>query len=276
MTAWLELADDLGEPLRLKRPPGRVVSLVPSVTETVFALGAGERLVAATRYCVVPRRGVSGLVKVGGTKNPDIAAILRLAPDLVLANAEENRAQDVQALRAGAVPVFVTYPRTIQGAAEMVAGLGRILGCVEAASRLAEQILEQRARRATQAASRPRPWPRLFVPIWKNPWMSFNRDSYAHDLLAVLGFENIYADFPRRYPATTLEEAFDLGFDAVLLPDEPYRFDQADAEELRGLMKRKARREVRLISGRDLHWYGRHTLDGLGRLAEQVKILRRA
>src|SRR5260370_40342176 len=113
--AWLRTADDLGFRVELERRPERVVSLVPSWTETLFALGRAEALVGVTRYCVAPE-AAAAVAKIGGTKNPDLRAIIALAPDLVIAHAEENRREDVEHLRAAGLQGFTTYPRKISAA----------------------------------------------------------------------------------------------------------------------------------------------------------------
>src|SRR6516225_5241643 len=117
--AWMRTADDLGFRLELAHPPQRIVSLVPSWTETLFALGLGHAVVGVTRYCVEPA-ATSTLPKIGGTKNPDIKAIVELSPDLVIANAEENRREDIEEIRAARVQVFTTYPRKISSAVESI------------------------------------------------------------------------------------------------------------------------------------------------------------
>ena len=103
-----------------ERPPARIVSLVPSLTETLFALGFNSEVVGITKFCVEPAEAVASITKVGGTKNPDIRAILKLEPELVIANAEENRREDIERIRAGGIPVFTTYPRTVPGAVESI------------------------------------------------------------------------------------------------------------------------------------------------------------
>ncbi len=97
-------------------PPLTVVSLVPSVTESLFELGLGDRLIAVTDYCVYPEAEVARLPHIGGTKNPDVARIIAMKPELVIVNQEENRLEDAEALRAAGIPVWVTFPRTVREA----------------------------------------------------------------------------------------------------------------------------------------------------------------
>jgi ABC-type Fe3+-hydroxamate transport system substrate-binding protein len=219
----------------------RVVSLVPSLTEAV-AVTAPGLLVGATNWCTHP----AGLdvTRIGGTKNPDVAAITALRPDLVVANEEENRAADLDALRAAGLDVLVTEVRSLDQAfteldrvlrACRVPGRPRWLDEAEAAW---VEVPDGGARRTA------------IVPVWRRPWMVLGRDTFAGDLLARLGVVNAYADHPERYPRVPLDELRSRGADIVVLPDEPYRFTADDGPEaFDGL-------PAALVDGRYLTWYG--------------------
>jgi ABC-type Fe3+-hydroxamate transport system substrate-binding protein len=273
--AWMRTADDLGFRLELAHPPQRIVSLVPSWTETLFALGLGHAVVGVTRYCVEPA-ATSTLPKIGGTKNPDIKAIVELSPDLVIANAEENRREDIEEIRAARVQVFTTYPRKISSAVESIIKLGSVLGCESAGRAMAREIVLAVSEIETQVGVWAKLRFRVFCPIWKNPWMAFNADTYAHDVLRMLGFNNIFAAAGERYPRTTLEEALAQRPDFVMLPNEPYEFGPKDVEELRPLLPPALSRRLVLINGRDLHWYGAHMVAGLKSLAALLGRVRAA
>src|SRR5688572_1971180 len=131
------MRDALGRDVQLPAPPQRIVSLVPSETETLFAFGLGARVVGATEYCVHPAAGLAGVPRVGGTKNPDLAAIRALAPDLVLANQEENRPDDVAALAAAGLAVYVSFPCTV---AETLAHLRVLLALTAAPPAAADHV----------------------------------------------------------------------------------------------------------------------------------------
>jgi ABC-type Fe3+-hydroxamate transport system substrate-binding protein len=263
------LTDDLGFRVALDRPPSRIVSLVPSWTETLFVMGiTPSELVGVTKFCVEPAERVGPIAKVGGTKNPDLRAIVSLAPDLVIANAEENRREDIERLREQHIPVFVTYPKTIAAAVETILGLGRALFRESQANSLAREIV----RTVSGIEASLGVWSsklrlRAFCPIWKKPWMAFNADTYAHDVLRMLGFNNVFANAGERYPRTTLDEALSRRPDVFLLPDEPYEFKLSDVEELKAAIPPAMSRRVLIISGRDLHWYGLHMVKGLPRLS---------
>ncbi|MFC8919783.1 helical backbone metal receptor [Streptomyces sp. NPDC047821] len=218
----------------------RVVSLVPSLTEAV-AVTAPGLLVGATNWCTHP----AGLdvTRIGGTKNPDVPAIVALRPDLVIANEEENRAPDLAALRAAGLDVLVTDIRNLDQA---LAELDRVLRACGVSAR--PPWLE--AARAAWAAVTPDPYRRAVVPIWRRPWMVLGRDTFAGDLLARLGVGNAYAGHAERYPRVPLEELRACGADLVVLPDEPYRFTADDGPEaFDGL-------PAALVDGRYLTWYG--------------------
>ena len=272
----VQVIDDLGFKVDLESPPARIVSLVPSWTETLFALGLGERVVGVTKFCVAPAERVESLRKVGGTKNPDLRTIATLAPDLVIANAEENRREDVERMRSQRFPVLVTYPRTVPAAVESLLKIGRLAGREAEAGAMAREI----TRTVSEVEADVGVWAKLrlraFCPIWKKPWMAFNADTYAHDVLRMMGFNNVYAAAGERYPATTLDEAIELRPDVVLLPDEPYEFSDKDVEELRTVLPPGLARRVLMISGRDLHWYGVHMVSGLKSLARRLARVRAA
>ncbi|HUY19741.1 MAG TPA: helical backbone metal receptor [Candidatus Binataceae bacterium] len=274
MGAGVQVLDDLGLRVELAAPPARVVSLVPSWTETLFALGVGPRVAGVTRFCVAPASEVAPLAKVGGTKNPDLGAIMRLSPDLVIANAEENRREDIDRLREHGIPVFVTYPRTVPGVVESVLRLGSVLGAEHAAAALTREIVMAVSEIEAGLGVWMKLRLRVFCPVWKNPWMTFNADTYAHDVLRMLGFRNIFAAAGERYPRVTLQQALEERPDVVLLPDEPYVFTDDDLREMKEALPAALGRRVLLINGRDLHWYGAHMVRGLRALNQLLARVR--
>lgn len=230
-----EARDDLGHPVAVPRPVRRIVSLVPSLTESVAFSGL---LVGATDWCVEPPS--LDVARVGGTKNPRVGDVVALAPDVVLANFEENREADVSALRSAGLAVWVTAPRTVP---EALTSLGRMLAVCGVGS----PAWYAEACRAWPAGPVPPPVLRAVVPIWRKPWMALGSGTFAGDLLARLGVANVLADSPDRYPKFTPEDLPD--YDVVVLPDEPYAFAPEHAAAFPG--KRAA-----FVSGRHLTWYG--------------------
>ncbi|MBS4752946.1 ABC transporter substrate-binding protein [Nocardioides sp. zg-ZUI104] len=232
--------DDLGDPLDLARPATRIVSLVPSITEAL-ATDVPERLVGATQWCTHPAD--LDVPRVRGTKNPDLDAVRALAPDVVVANKEENRELDVRRLREAGVPVWVTDIETVGGALDSLERFyATVLGL--------EPTEWLRTARACWGMPMPPGRGRVAVPIWRDPWMVVGPRTYTGDLLRLLGWQNAYDSGEDRYPRVPLDEIDRDDLDLVLLPDEPYVFTAEDGPE--------AFRKVptRLVSGRLLTWYG--------------------
>jgi ABC-type Fe3+-hydroxamate transport system substrate-binding protein len=232
------MRDDLGADVPLTAPATRVVSLVPSLTEALAA-SAGDRLVGATDWCTHPAD--LDVARVRGTKNPDLAAIRALSPDLVVANQEENRELDVRRLREAGVAVWVTRIETVE---ESLASMSRLF---TTALDLPDPPWLVRARELWAT-----PFPRrltVAVPIWRDPWMVVGSGTYTDDLLTRAGLANVLADRAGRYPSVGVEEIDRAGADVVLLPDEPYVFTADDGPEA-------FTTPTRLVSGRLLTWYG--------------------
>jgi ABC-type Fe3+-hydroxamate transport system substrate-binding protein len=218
----------------------RVVSLVPSLTEAV-AVSAPGILVGATDYCTHP----AGLdvARVGGSKYPSVARVLDLRPDLVLANVEENRREDVEALRAAGVRVHVTFPRTVPEALETLRDLFPVLGIGAPPEWLG-------AAEAAWAGPVPAYRVTAVVPVWRRPWIVLGSDTFAGDVLRRLGVSNVYAGDAERYPRPPLEDILARRPELVVLPDEPYTFSDVDGPEaFPGVPSA-------LVSGRHLTWYG--------------------
>ncbi|SNR81276.1 helical backbone metal receptor [Blastococcus mobilis] len=249
------LPDDLGTPVALDRPPRRIVSLVPSLTEAL-ALTVPGRLVGATDWCTHPAD--LDVPRVRGTKNPDRAAIAALAPELVVANQEENRRLDVERLRAAGIPVWVTV---IESLDQALRSMRRLLTEVLA--------VEEPAWLTAAAREWARPAPKrtaqVVVPVWRDPWMVVGSRTFTGDLLARLGLRNVYGASVERYPRVELADLHRAGAELVVLPDEPYVFSPHDGPE--------AFPGVRtvLVSGRDITWYGPSLATARERLLRQIE-----
>jgi ABC-type Fe3+-hydroxamate transport system substrate-binding protein len=234
----------------------RVVSLVPSITEALASVRP-ESVVGATDWCTHPADLASyGVTRVRGTKNPDLAAIRALEPDVVIANKEENRELDVRRLREAGVRVHVTDIETVPQA---VAAYDELFDDVLGWDRPAwlEEVRDR------WCGPPPPVTARVAIPIWRDPWMVVGGATFTGDLARRLGWENVFADTDRgRYPHVELSEIDGAGADLVLLPDEPYVFTADDGPEA------FTRTPTRLVSGRLLTWYGPSLLDAAG-LAEE-------
>jgi ABC-type Fe3+-hydroxamate transport system substrate-binding protein len=234
------LRDDLGHAVRLAGPARRVVSLVPSLTEAIAA-SVPDRLVGATDWCTHPAD--LDVPRVRGTKNPDLPAIAALAPDLVVANQEENRRLDVERLRAAGTAVWVTV---IESVPQSLSSMTRLF--VEPLGVAVPEWLV--AARREWARPVPDTHRSVVVPVWRDPWMVVGSRTFTGDLLARLGFDNVFGDHAERYPHVSLSEMAAADPDLVLLPDEPYAFGRDDGPEAF-----PDGRSV-LLPGRMLTWYG--------------------
>ncbi|HKQ63804.1 MAG TPA: cobalamin-binding protein [Methylomirabilota bacterium] len=255
--------DSSGVAVELERPPRRIVSLVPSLTETLCALGLADALVGITVYCVEPREVVAGKTRIGGEKNPDLEKIRRLEPDLVIANVEENLREHVEALRAWSIPVWVTYPRTVADGIELITELGAVTGTELRAAEIVGEI-QPLYERVRSAASR-RPAVPVFYPIWRAPYMTINRDTYIHDMLSVCGARNVFADRADRYPTVSLDDMAAARPAVILLPDEPFRFRRAHLADFAGYTEVPAVRDgrIHLVDGKPFSWHGPRIAEAL-------------
>lgn len=243
-------------------PARRIVSLVPSTTELLCALGLADAVVGVTVYCIEPRDVVRTKTRVGGEKDPDLDAIRALAPDLVIANIEENVREHIEALRAAGLRVWLTYPRSVAESLTMIRELGEVTGAVDAARALLADLEPLYAEvRARLAGRRATP---VFYPIWREPWMTIGGDTYIHDLLATCGGANVFGD-RERYPAITLDDVAARSPEVVLLPDEPFRFRRAHLRDFEPFPGMPAVRDGRLhlVDGKRFSWHGPRLAEAL-------------
>ncbi len=280
--------------IHFNHPPRRVVSLVPSLTESLFDLGLGESVVGITDYCVAPAKALEGIPRIGGPKNPRLTDILSLKPELVLANQEENTRQVVEALEAVGVRVWVTFPKTVRQALDVLWTLVGIYGSRPAALRL--ETIEITVDWAEAALEERQPV-RFFCPIWEEQslegqrwWMTFNGDTYANDMLRLAGGENVFANRQRRYPLAAdlgqeaaldngerdtrypriaLEEIRAADPQVIVLPSEPFSFDESRRQVLCDLLsgtQAVTRGQVYLVDGSLITWHGTRLGRAIGEL----------
>ena len=245
----------------------RVVSLCPSITETIVAIGGLKLLAGVTRYCTRPKGMLWGVPRVGGTKSPDVARILDLTPDLVFANAEENRREDIEALRAEGIEVDVTLPKTVAEVPGAIRRWGLLLGTSEEAEVLAgrvEAAWKELEARKPAAAFRYAYW------IWKDPWMTVSDDTYVADLIRLAGGQNVYGSEAVRYPTATPADAIARRTDIHIFPSEPYPFSEekhaAVVERAFGGLSRRV-----FVDGDDFCWHGVRSLEGMKAIRILIK-----
>lgn len=253
--------------------PQRIVSLVPSTTESVVAFGGGPRLVGCTRWCTEPAAALAGVARVGGTKNPAREQIAQLRPDLVLVNAEENRREDIAWLRDRFV-VLEQTPCTVAAAVAALAELAVALG--DAATTAAAPLLATLRAEAIEGASAALPAVplRVFYAVWCKPWMGVGRGTFVADVLRRAGAAPVTLGAPARYPEVAPPLLVGAGLDAVLLPSEPWAFDATQRDELAAAGTFGAA-PLALCDGRDFCWHGVHMATGLPRARAAVAALRR-
>lgn len=269
--------------LNFSGPPERVVSLVPSMTESLYDLGAGSALVGVTEFCPPPPDGLPQPDSVGGTKSVDTDAVIDLRPDLVIANQEENTEAAVEALEAAGLKVWVTFPNSVDDVIRLLHAVIQLFRLSDALQRI--RTLEQTVEWSQRlVADRRLP---TFVPIWYQEgrghgdwWMTFNQDTYAHDLLQHCNAYNVFAERERRYPlAADLggaqaeppgerdvryprvapSEVLEADPAVILLPSEPFVFEEhhkSMVEEEFAETEAVKNGRVHLVDGSLITWHG--------------------
>lgn len=256
--------DDVNRRIELPgAPPVRIVCLCPSITETLLQLVEPGRVVGRTRFCIHPAQAVAGIQTVGGTKDPKINQIASLKPDLIIAEKEENRKPDVEALERIA-PVYVFDIRTVEQGLALPARLGALVG-----EEAAGQALTQEAQALADELHRPTPdqhRTRIGYFIWRNPWMVAGADTYIHSVLHWLGYHNVFAEpgwSNSRYPTLTAEDIRRAEPETIWLSSEPYPFSDRHLAEFSAVVPAAA---VRLVDGEPFSWYGYGFLRGAATL----------
>jgi len=242
--------DGRGRPLRLERPPERIVSLVPSTTETLFALGCGARVVGRTRFCVHPD-AVAAIPTVGGTKDVDPDRVRALAPDLIVGNCEETSREIFDALDAVA-PIWAAFPRDVDGALADLDAMGELTG--ERGAAAIHRAAIERARGALRAARGDRTFRYAYL-IWREPWMAAGADTFIASMLAEAGGVNALAGWQGRFPPIDPTALGAADLDVVLLSSEPFPFRERHRAELAAASDLPLDR-IRFVDGELMSWHG--------------------
>lgn len=291
----IKFQDDRQRRCVLPNPPSRVVSLVPSDTYSIIRLGAKNKLVGRTLFCVEPAADVREIEIVGGTKDVDVDRVIALEPDLVIANQEENTRAQIERLDAAGIFVLVSFPKRFAEGISHVARLAIALGMSETPAARSLVAAAYHAHREAERRRQEQPPVRAFVPIWMDPLMTVHEATFVSDMLDLVGGQNIFADRSRRYPLAadlgrtlphaaervgardtryprvTLDEVVARQPEVVVLPDEPHAFTEADADIFRSLDIPAAKSgRIVFCDGKDLIWYGARSIEGLERLRRLV------
>lgn len=239
----------------------RIACLVPSITESLFALGLGPHVVARTGFCVHPRDAVRRLPKVGGTKDPDLSALAALAPTHLVVNVDENRREVVDAARAFVPHVIVTHPAGPQDNARLLRLLGAVFGRDAQAQAIAADV--EAALAVLDAAGAALPRERVLYLIWRGPWMTVSRGTYVGATLARSGWDTLPDDDGARYPVVDEDAPAWRVAARILLATEPFAFRERDAVALSA----RLRKPVHVVDGEWTSWYGVRAREGLRALA---------
>lgn len=256
------VCDHLRRTVQFAFPPKRMISLCPSITETLFDLGLADRIVGRTRYCIHPEELVGNVQTIGGTKKVKETIIDKLCPDLIIAEKEENPKEIVEKL-SEKYPVFTVDVKTYEDGLEMINDLGEITDRAERASEMADAI-KDKFRNVSGGKSR-----KVAYVIWQNPYMVAGNNTYIHSILEKAGFCNAFMGQTERYPAVSLEALRSASLDAVFLATEPFPFQDSHREELQSQLPGT---KVMLVDG-EICWYGSRMLKTADELIRLQKVI---
>lgn len=240
----------------------RIVSLVPSITELLCALGLEHELVGRTGFCIHPWETVREIPKVGGTKDVKLDRVRELEPTHVIVNVDENLRETAEALAEFVPEVVVTHPQAPRDNLDLYRLLGRTFEREAEAERLCEAF-EAAYARATAVSNPPRD---VLYLIWRDPWMTVAADTYIAQTLALFNWHTQPAQASARYPEIDLG-AFAGKVERVLLSSEPFHFHEHHFEEIAALVEGA---EISLIDGEMTSWYGSRAIAGLEYMVDYV------
>lgn len=260
------IPDAIGRPhARFTNPPAlRIACLVPSITETLFALGLGDHVVARTGFCIHPEPAVRDVPKVGGTKDVNVRRLIDTEPTHVIVNIDENRKADVDHLRKVIPNIVVTHPMLPDDNIALFRLLGHIFSADEAAGRLATELGAALTR--ARAVGAQLPSQTVLYAIWKNPWMTISRDTYVSTMLETVGWKTLPVQTEKRYPEVAGDDSVWRDTERIFLSSEPYSFGDEHIDELRRTMG--LTQPIELIDGEYVSWYGVRAIAGLNYLAD--------
>ena len=262
MTASADRVDWAGVAHERAVATARIASLVPSLTELLFALGLGDRVVARTGFCVHPKPAIARVAKIGGTKDPDLERLRALAPTHLVVNVDENRREVVDAARAFVPHVIVTHPLAPTENPRLYRLFGALFGREKEADALAADF--DRALGALDVVAATLPRESVLYLIWRGPWMTVARETYVSATLARAGLDTLPAQAGRRYPVVADDAREWRDAQRILLSSEPYAFRARDADALAA----RHGRPVTLIDGEWTSWYGPRAIIGLDALRQ--------
>ncbi len=250
--------DHIGNKIELHKTPERIISLVPSLTELLFDLGLGDKIVGRTNFCVEPKGLVDKIPKVGGTKKINIELILGLKPDIIVANKEENEKEQILELQK-VVPVWVSEIITIENNYDLIEKLGLIFNVIEEAKRTISNILEKKEIFLNKISHSKYYKKKVLYFIWRKPYMVAGERTFINSMLQLCSLYNLAKEIPNssRYPIVMVENLSYVSADLVLLSTEPYPFKEKHIQEFRELFPSS---EIIIVRGDYFSWYGSRIL----------------
>lgn len=262
MSDFIQATDDLGFTVNIPFPAKRIVSLVPSTTEFLFDLERGERLVSRTRFCKYPKDAIAKLPNIGGPKSLFLDKINLLAPDLILANEEENSREQIESLQQE-YPVYVSKIRTFEDALENILKTGKFLGAEPKAYQICNKV-----RSAFAALPKPQKAATVLYLIWKDPYMVAGRNTFINSMIEKAGFTNAIEEEDSRYPQLSGEDIVRLNPNRIFLSSEPFPFEQKHKQEIQSLLPNT---RIELVDGEMFSWYESHLVQAAGYLNELIE-----
>lgn len=254
--------DHLNREIRISFPPKRIVSLCPSQTETLFALGLEKQIIGRTKYCIHPTNKIKSVKVVGGTKEINFDEIKKLEPDLIIAEKEENTKNIVDTL-SKSFPVYITKVKTYEDALNMINNLGEITNTIDKSQKIILKI--------KQNFSKIKPLNcKIAYIIWKNPYMSIGKDTFISSMLEKCGFENVFKDYSR-YPVIENKDIQIRLPKIIFLPSEPYPFAKIHIKEFQFILPSA---KIMLVDGEMFSWYGSHMLQAPSYFNKIIQIIR--
>lgn len=256
--------DQLGREIVVSYPPKKIVSLVPSQTELLFDLNLNDKIAALTKFCIYPKNRIVNKEIIGGTKSLHLNKIVQIAPDLIIANKEENSRDEIEALAAN-FPVWISDIQNLEDALNMITSIGDLTNTKVKACAIGDAIAE--------SFGELRPMQKVLKVvylIWRKPYMSVNRATFIHDMLERIGSINLCAGAQSRYPEISDAELTHLNPDVVLLSSEPYPFSEKHVQELSQMLPTS---RIELVDGELFSWYGSrllHSPDYFKKLGERL------
>lgn len=241
--------DQLGNEVSFGFPPTRIVSIVPSQTELLFDLGLNEEIVGVTKFCIHPKEKTKGIAKIGGTKNLNIAEILKLQPDLIIGNKEENSQKDIELLQKE-FPVWMSDIYNLEDAIKTISAIGSLVD-KEPEAQYLNHLISAGFRDLQSLALSKKIDKTVLYAIWRNPYMFAGRQSFISNVLTKIGLSNVVTGF--RYPELPISEMVALDPDFVFLSSEPYPFSEKHMAEIQSLLPKA---KILLVDGEMFSWYG--------------------